>query len=328
MTNIYLFHGEDSYSSTAKINFWRREFIKKHEEINLEIIEGEKLDPKNFESNLETMPFLGEKRMIIVRNFLSLKKSEKTTEKQKHLAKHLEKIPDFCILIFQEQKDVDKRTSLYKKITQLGKVETFPTLTLNALTKWVLDQSKSRKISINYATSNYLSQHLGLNLWNISNELDKLEIFANGKEITEDMINKIVPPSLSTSIFKLTDAVAQRQLKESLKTFKALIDSQEDIIRIFFMLVRHFRLLIQTQDMLGKGEPTHSIQKSLKIHPFVMQNMQKQSKSFNLQQLERIYDHLLQIDAGTKTGKIKMTTSNTKEMQLAIEKFIIGCCQN
>ena len=109
---IFLFYGEDSFSSNAKLKLWKEEFIKKHGENCLETIEGKNLNPQEFTTNIEALPFLSEKRLIIVKDFLSLKKAEN----QKKVAENLEKTANSSIIVFLENKAIDKKKILiYKK---------------------------------------------------------------------------------------------------------------------------------------------------------------------------------------------------------------------
>jgi len=335
--NVFLFYGEDSYSSYENLKRWEKEFIKKYGDTNIEILDGKTLDPSEFETNIGTMPFLSEKRLVIIKNFFKKEKKKKTeaeaqkkeadSEIQKRIAKSLDKDQEFSIIVFYETETPDKRTSLYKKILEIGEIKEFPALTENAVTKWILEKAAQKEIKISYQNSSYLGTQCGLDLWTISNELSKLETFSDKKEITKDMIDSLVTPSLSASIFKLTDAIANKSLREALKTFKTLIDSEEEATMIFFMIVRHFRILIQVFDLLSKKEPPFSITKKLKQHPFVIQNMSKQAKNFTLESLESIYQKLLKIDKNFKTGVIKSFQGDTNELELAIEKLIIECCK-
>ncbi|MFA7685275.1 MAG: hypothetical protein WCX95_00560, partial [Candidatus Gracilibacteria bacterium] len=96
---------------------------------------------------------------------------------------------------------------------------------------------------------------------------------------------------------------------------------------IFFMIVRHFRILIQVKEMLDKNENQNTMIKKLQLHPFVIQTACKQAKNFTIPQIENIYKTLLDIDRKVKTGVIKGYAENNSEFQLAIEKLIINCCK-
>ncbi len=321
--SIFLFYGEDSFSSNEKLKLWKAEFIKKHGEDCLETIQGKTLKPQEFGTNIEALPFLSEKRLIIVRDFLATKK----TDNQKQVAENLEKAADTSIIVFHENKAVDKRTSLYKKIAKIGNLNEFKSLNPNDISKWVLDRSKKEGINISFPNANYLAQNCGPDLWHVSSELEKLKLFTNGEEITKEIIDDVSIPSISASIFKLTDAIAQKNTKNSLKTFQSLEESGEDLIKVFFMIVRHFRILIQVHEMVNKGENSFSITKKLKQHPFVIQKTSEQSKNFNQKKLEEIYRNMLEIDKNLKTGVIKYYGKDNRQFILALEKLIINCCK-
>ncbi len=319
--NIFLFYGENSYLSKEKLKNWKEAFIKKHGADCLESIEGKNLNPQEFTTNIEALPFLSEKRLIIVKDFLSIKKSDN----QKKVAENLEKAADSSIIIFYENKDIDKRSSLYKKILKIGKAEEFKALNPNEISKWVLDKAKAENIKISFTNANYLGQNCGPDLWHVSSEFEKLKLFSNGEEITRTMIEQVSIPSITASIFKLTDTISQKNTKNSLKTLKSLEESGEDLIKVFFMIVRHFRILIQVHEMVNKGENNFSITKKLKQHPFVIQKTSEQSKNFNQKKLEEIYAEMLEIDKNLKTGVIKYYGKDKKQFILAIEKLIINC---
>lgn len=321
--NIYLFFGEDTYSSLQKLKFWKQEFIKKYGEDTIEIIEGLKLDPSEFSTNIGAPPFLSEKRLIIVKDFLLDSKAEA----QKQVAENLENTVEECLVIFYENELPDKRTALFKKIVQIGNTEEFPQLSPLETTKWLLDEAKKENINLNSTVANYLIQNCGSDLWHLNNELNKLKNLADGSMISKEMIDAISIPSLSASIFKLTDAIAQKDLKSSLKVFEILRESGEELGRIFFMIARHFRILIQVHEMIEKKESSLTITKKLKQHPFVIQKTSLQSKNFKREKLEYIYSKFLEIDRKNKTGIIKSFKTDYREFELAIEQLIIDCCR-
>ncbi|MFA4891314.1 MAG: DNA polymerase III subunit delta [Candidatus Gracilibacteria bacterium] len=324
-SNIYFFYGEDTYSISKKIKFWTDQFEQKHGgDTNIETIEGKELDPKKFGTNLQAMPFLAEKRLVIVRDFLSNAK----TDDQKIVAEILDKeIPDFCVLVFSETSIPDKRTSLFKLLNKIAKVEEFQSLPPPQLINWVMDETAKREGQIGRIEADFLAQRVGPNLWQLSNEIDKL-ISATTKSspITKRLIEDLVTPSLSSSIFRLTDSIATKNRKGSLQVFKTLVDSGEDLMMIFYMLVRHFRILIQAHFLVNEGNDPTSIARKLKQHPYVATTASNQSKNFTREQLKKIYEQLLEIDKSFKTGRIKITADDNRELLLEIERFIINTC--
>ncbi len=341
--SVFLLFGEDNFSSNQRLKTWQNGFIKKYgEDSNIEILDGAKLDLKNFETDLQSLPFLSEKKLVIIKDFLE----ERNAEEHKQMAKIIEKTPDFCVLFFYENTGITKTSSLYKKIVQIGKAEEFPTLSPQESTKWILSkaqkdndgilknieqstQTTTIKISVKISPSaaRVLADRISGSLWSLSSEYEKLKTYANGQEITKEMIEELVSPSLTASIFHLTDFIAEKKQKEAISILQILEESDGDIAKIFFMIVRHFRLLIQVFDMNQRKESHQTIVKKLGLPVFVVPKMTSQCRNFTEKDLIEIYKKLLKIDTDFKTGQIKTSSQDNSHHKLAIEKFIIDCCK-
>lgn len=322
-SSIFLFFGEDNYSSYQKVKFWRDQFTSKHGDTNLEIHDSKSLNPGQFKNDIETMPFLSEKRLIIIKNLFQ----EAKPDLLEKISKAIDNAADFSIIVFHEDNTIDKRLGLFKKLKKIGQVSEFKAPSPIEIRQWIIDKAQKENIKLNYAAASYLSQHCKPNLWNIAQEVEKLKLYANGQEITPQMIESMVPPSLSSSIFKLTDSLTAKNRKQALATLEILKESGEELGKIFYMIARHFRILVQVNDMLQRGSSTKEISKKLKVHNFVIQKTSQQSKNFNKSTLKNIYQELLQIDIGTKTGIIKTFQKDDRQFKLALEQFILKCCQ-
>jgi len=329
--NIRLIHGLNSFLSKEKLDFWLSAFNKKYgENGNLEILDGPKINPSDFETNLLSLPFLSEKRLIIIKGLLTNdkeKESENMSKLRTRIAKAIEKTPDFCTVIFYDEGQADKRTTLYKTINKIGKVDEAEEANAITINKWTREFLEREKIKISPVNTTYLSQQCGFNMWKIQSELKKLSVFSNGSEISKEIIDDMVKPSISTTIFKLTDFISAKDKISALKTLKTLVDSGEEIRKIFFMLVRHFRILIQVYDLISKNNRPKEIAEKMKEHPFTIQKTSLQSKNFKFQNLKEIYNELFKIEISSKSNEIKTSSSDSNEFELALEKLIIKACE-
>lgn len=322
--NVFLFYGEETYLAHQKLKLWREKFEEKYEgDMNIAQLEGKGLLAGDLESDIQSTPFLADKRLVIVKDFLD----KGSKDEQKKVGDILEKeVPDFCILVFSEDKMPDKRSSLFKKLNKIGNLEEFMPLMGHSLSKWIMDKADEKKMKIPMQMADYLGQVAGSDLWNLENELEKLKMFSLEKPITKEAIDDLVHPNLTTTIFKFTDYLAHRNTKGSLHTLHILLDSGEDIVKILFMIVRHFRILIQVKDLVDRGTRKPDIVSKLKQHPYTIATTIKQSPNFSPQTLREIYEALLQIDIDLKTGKIKMLADDKKEVLLALEQFVHRVC--
>jgi len=320
--NIHLFYGEDTYSAWHKSQYWKQEFEKKFGDFNVLVFEGEKLNAAEFKEAVDSVPFLGEKKMVLIRNFLA---EGKETD-QKAVAEKLSDIADFCLILFLENQKPDARTILYKTLKKLANVQEFEPLVGPNLTTWIQTQVQERGGQIGFKEAKQLGETIGSDLWQMSQEIDKLALYANGKPIPSEAIENMTSPNLSTTIFKLTDYLGQKNAAAALKTLNILLASGEDIIKSMFMIVRHFRILLQVRDCLDKRLEKNAITQKIKEHPFVISTAIGQSKNFTMQLLTQTYAELLGIDTKMKSGKIHLAAGDNTELRLALEKLIAEIC--
>jgi len=317
---IYLFHGEDSYSAVTKTKLWQKAFEEKYGSINTEEFEGANLTAPMFAESVSTLPFLSEKKLVIIHNLFK----EGKTEELKSISQKLELIDQNCIVIFTERQKADARTSLFKNIKKIGEIKEFKLLNPPQLTSWITQEAKKQNIQLPYQQIKLLAEIEGPNLWQQKQEINKIGLYAQGNQITNDELTNIISPNIQSTIFRLTDNVGIKNTKKSISTLSELLDNGENIIQILFMLARHFRILIQIKNCIDKGMQQNAITKTLKLHPFVVSNSMNQVRNFTNSQLIQIHKAILEIDIASKTGKIKISTSDSSEMRLAIEKLIIS----
>lgn len=321
--NLFLFHGSDNYQTLKKIKFWQEQFIAKHGEEGIEVIDHKEFNLANFITNLSSLPFLSEKRLIIVKNLLTNSKKEDFKE----LLAGIKDIPDFSILVFYEDTKIEKANAIHKYIAKAGKVEEFNILSPELASKYIIDQGQKIGLTLKFEHAHYLSQHIRTDQWTINNELQKLHSYLAGAPITKETIDLLIPLNITSSVFKLTDAIAIKNTKRSLEIFEILKESGEDLIKIFFIIVRQFRILLQVKDLQEKGVSAKEVTSKLKEHPYVVQKSYDQCKNFPMPKLKTIYEKFLDIDRKTKTGVIKFSTTDNRALKLAIEQLIMDCCK-
>jgi DNA polymerase III subunit delta len=92
--------------------------------------------------------------------------------------------------------------------------------------------------------------------------------------------------------------------------------SETDAGSIYGMVVRQFRLLLLTWEILDQGGKQADVARELKLHPYPSGKLIDQVRNFSIQDLEAIYRRLLDIDIAVKKGEI--------DTVLALDMFIAG----
>ncbi len=320
--NLFLFTGEDTYTAQQRLKLWRKEFEKKYGEFNVQFFQVNKKDdltPGEFRNAINTLPFLSEKKLIIISDYLATG----STEEQQEIAEQLDTLPEHCLLVFIESKKPDARTTLYKRLTKNGQIKGFPHLEPGELSTWIRQEMQKKNASIGHREADLLAEMVGPDLWQMAQELEKLTIYSNGSPITAKTIEKIVDPNITASIFKLTDAIAAKNTKQAIAILKAMVRGGEDLFQIFYMIARQFRILLQVKSCMDKKMTSQKIIVQLKEKPFTVTNSMNQCKNFDLNKLKTAYRKVLNIDISIKSGGIKTTTDDQSEFRLALEKLII-----
>lgn len=313
-------YGEDTYSISEKISTWKDEFAKRYDgDTNITELDGEEVAVSEIIDAISVLPFLSDKRLVIVKDFLSGQQAEI----QKDLADRLKDVPDTTVLVFYEMKKPDKRLSLFKHLSKTGKTYEFVPPQGAALNQWIIDKTSKKGGTIGIMAASYLAQHVGNDLWKLLSEIGKLVSYTAGREIKSSDIDLLTRSSAETNIFKMTDQIGNKRTHEAIKTLHMLLDSGADLHYVFSMIVRQFRLIIQIKDLVRKGFQKQQIIDRLKQKPFTITSTINQIKNFEPEKLKDIYEKLLEIDTKFKTGKIHYLASDQRHYLLQIEKLIV-----
>lgn len=318
--NLILMYGEDTFSLQNEVKRWRRAFIEKHGgDMNLEVFDGENLDMSSFSTSITSLPFLAEKRLIILKNFLS----SNNAESQKVLLEILEKLADTSVLLIVETNSPDKRTALFKQLTKVANIKLFTKPKGAQLSSWIVNRAKKHEGQIDFNSANYLASLIGDDLFGLENEIAKLCLYSEGNPITIGMIDELVSSSIEKSIFTMTDQLAKKDHKAALKTMGELQEQGHEAPYLFAMIARQFRLMLEMKALSENRTPPNAIASKMKVHPFVVKNTLSQCRNFTYGQLKTGLQKLLEIDRRLKSGRLHLRPNEPQQYLLALERVII-----
>jgi len=259
-------YGADGFSMSHELDRWKQGFLTKHDDMNLEILFGEEIDVVAIGGVINAMPFLGEKRLVIIKNFLK----HQNAETKKETVAILKSFPDSTVLVFSEDNEPDKRSALFKALTKIATTKVFAKPQGAQLSTWIVRQTQKQGSEIDSRSAYYLAEVVGDNLWQLENEIQKLSLYARGHSITIEMIDELVKGSIEQSIFTLTDQLAKRNILGALTTLRNLQEQGQKAPYLFSMITRQFRLMLEIKDLIEARTPSGAIAKIIGVHPFVV----------------------------------------------------------
>lgn len=252
------------------------------------------------------------KQLIVIRDLLSRPAAEVSA-----ILEAAEGLPEGTILAVAEFGEPDKRTIGFKQLGKLAeKTWHFDPLDNSGAQQWVQRWAKENAVSVQPAATQELISRAGTDIWTLSTELEKLS--AAQDTVTVEQVAALVAEELPADIFQMVDALGQRDAKTVVTHLHRLLDEGEPLLRIFAMVIRQFRLLLQTSSLLGGGVSPNELPKRLGTHPFVARKVAAQAKHFTEHELRDIYARLADLDFGFKSGK--------SEPEAALELFVVELC--
>jgi len=298
---LYFYYGEDSYSLKNKIKEIIDAFVKiEGSDFNVSVIYGNKITVQEFEKNVFTAPFLGNKRLIIVKNVLG---ECPDLEIKKALGRNLDKIPETSIVVFAEGTDPDKRESLFKTLLKTATVTNFAKPADIDIKKFVQCQVSDNGLSIDPKATSKLALYCGADYWRIENELSKLIYFAKYQQrslILEKDVEDLVDPINNFKIFDLTDSMADRNVNRAIKIYYSMLKGGEDEIKVFNMIIYHIRNMVIINSLAGKAE--NQIAQLTALHPYVVKKILSSLRKFEAGKVQQIYKRLSELDWKIKRG--------------------------
>jgi len=320
MNNVFFFTGDHTTELQAKLRFWQQEFIKKHSDSNLEIFDevAQEQIPQIINA-LESAPFLAEKRMVVIRGFPFSADVKRKVETES-LEEALKTLPETTLALFVSP-NPDKRSRFYKWINSRAKKEEFLSPKGRGIISWIQQKFQRHQKSISPKGAEALAFFCGEDLHRVHQEISKLCLL-NHSSLDEKTVEQFVTPYPEAKIFKTLDLVGKIPPHQLLRAFNQLVSSGEDLMMIFYMIVRQFRILVQIKSLQRDGFPKEGIQKKMKLAPFQVGAFLKQAENFSLDTLRKAYHCLTEIEYQIKTGKTPSSSDASELLQLRIDQFL------
>lgn len=314
---VYLMYGAEPFFIEETIQLLLKNAISDEDaEFNISTYDAEEVVIEQAIEDAITPPFFGDRRVVIIQSasFLTGQKI-KLEQNVKELEKYIESPSPFTIfIVVAPYEKLDDRKKITKLLKKQAIVES-QVLDNNRIHMWVKERVVSLGSTIEEEAVGTLINLVGVNASIISNELEKLSIYASGGSITVDSVMKLVPKSIEQNIFVLVENVVNRNLKKALEVLHELLYRQEEPIKILGLLASQFRLLYQVKEYTGIGYTGQQIAQRIGVHPYRVKLASQQVRNFKIEELNDIMNELAQADYSMKSSGL--------DKKLVLEFFIM-----
>lgn len=310
----FLFYGQDEPTLRDRLADFLAAFTDSASgDFNLTRLDGSNVQLGEIVTAAGTVPFLAETRVVVVEN---LTDSAAGREMIKQMPEVLANLPDWARLAFVETglaADGSRAGSRRRAIKALanaveddprGRVLAFELPEERDRPAWIQKRAARHGAELSAEAAYQLAERIGEDLTLADSEIVKLATYVGGERpISPEDVNELTPYTPEANIFNMVDALGQRRGEQALQLLRQLIDDGDEPLRVYGMIIRQYRLLIQMKEQLDNGLNAAGAARNMEIHPFVAKKLHAQASYYSGELLEEIYRKLLDVDLEIKTGQ-------------------------
>jgi DNA polymerase III subunit delta len=295
----YLFSGPEQFTADEGIEVLRDALIAPDQRsFNFDLLYGNDVQAHEIVALASAYPMMGERRMVVVKEIDRMNNPDVLTS-------YIKNPLESTVLVLVSEKP-DLRKNPYRLFNETNTLDCKP-LYDNQVSQWVMKRIKRSKKTISVDAASLLSAYTGTSMRQISNELDKLEIYTGDRsEITVEDVNAVVGVSKDFTIFELYKAVGFKDTSAAINILDRMLERGEYPGYIIRMLTRLFTHIATISDLSSKNSPQQKILSQTKINPFFLKEYLGYLSHHPVHSIPDRFKALLEADTALKTtGKDK-----------------------
>ncbi|MBC5647268.1 DNA polymerase III subunit delta [Christensenella tenuis] len=305
--NFILVAGEDDAQIQQAFHALLAALNVQMPELNLSVFE-ERPEPMAVVRSLETLPFMGERRVVVIKNTDLLSPAASG-----EFSAPFEKanLPAQNVLCIVHQGKVDKRKAFVKYVMKKGMFIECNAMKENELAAYIVQAAKRRGLLISVKNAQTLAALADGDMGIVQNELEKLSCVCRG-DITADDIEKYAVKSLQYNVYKIHDLMVGGYAKEAHALIGRLLAEDNNPIGFLTLLSNNFRQMLVARACRDARFPEQKIishiMKATGTWEFAARRALTQCKQFTAPQIRRALEKLAQMDFDAKQGVISLKT--------------------
>jgi DNA polymerase III subunit delta len=204
----------------------------------------------------------------------------------------------------------------YCSIVELARVEE------NEAVRWIGEYCNSQQVKVDPDAARELTDALGGDMMMISNELEKLILYAGEKKrVMLGDVETMVLAAKQRSLYELTDAISARDRVRSMEVLDAILatgDGEEAAIGHLYMLAKTFRqmLVILERNVRDQRMLWAALWQGFRVPPFAAEDIIRQARRYKSKRdLTRAIRLVAKADLALR--------SNPPSKRLVLEKLIL-----
>lgn len=317
VNQIFLFTGEGTFVLREERRKWQDAFRQKHGAENLLHLDAAKLTYRALLDEVSVMPFLAEKRLVIVEGIPRFEKEE-----MEALPQHMH---PSSLLVFSEPKP-DKRLGSVKVLQKIATVKEFTAPAGAGLRQWIRQYAQSLGSSMDDRAAEALLHVSGDDQQMLSLEIQKLATAASGKPITVELVSSLAVRSGEQEIWHLSSLIAKGDAAGALTYVRSLAELGEDPYSLWNVLLWMIRMFVMVHASAMDGERNPAKVASAAEVPFpTARTLLPLAQSADPRRVAELVRWTTAADIHLKTGGYRVTSEAPQELFALIDECVWRC---
>lgn len=299
---VYVFAGSNWFGIKTATDQLVTDFLAKNDQLAIERFDGNEDEQAEFVASLSSVSLFSEQKLVIIHSLSAYKSLADDIEA------FLDKIDDDTTLLIIE-KQPDKRSSYYKKLSKLASFKEFAELNENTLADWLVQCASDLGGQINRSDAAYLIDRVGNSQTSLDHELNKLVQY--NPQVNRQTIDLLTDQTIKSKIFDLVNYAFTGQCQKALQVYDEQRKLRTEPQAILGMLVWQMHLVAVCAT---SNQPASEIARETKLNSFTLSKSEKIARAMGRGQVSQFLKLLTSIDLTSK----KQTYNLDDALKLAI----------
>ena len=281
-------------------------------------MQGGQLAPPELLGVCQAIPFMDPLRLVVVEGLLATAESRSgggsgrgrgrrggnASDGWQSLAGAIPQMPATTLLLLSDGA-ISANNPLLRLLRPVCSVEELTAPRGEQLARWIKETAEVKGAAVSPAAIRSLADLVGGDLWTLDQELEKLSLYAAGREIGEADVRLMVSQVREASIFEAVDAMIDGRPEAALRLLAQLRDDGREPLYIIAMVERQLRLLALARDSMDRRLPPDELKRALGTSSdFVVRKTTDQARRHSRRDIAWRYDRLLEADLAIKQGRL------------------------
>ncbi len=294
------------------------------DEYNFDQLDGNEIKLNTLVNICNSYPMMSDRRVVVVRDFGKLfpGRGSKKMPDNSSFARFLDSPQASTILILTasipslkgiSRKLASNTEAAKRKISAtkypynilLSKYYwmEFPKLYESEFPKWISSRIKAKGKQINIEAAQLLASQSEQNLRDISNEIEKLIIYTEGRNsIDIGDVASLSGANREFNVFELQKSVGKRSLNSSLNILFNMLDADKQEILIVTMLTRYFTILWKLIEESRQIFNDYQLASKIGVSPFFVPEYKAALRNYTAYEIDNAFLALADADLRLKTS--------------------------